>query len=82
MPNAFTKSKVASFYDNIKFKGLNCEFCETFPKKILTILKGLNPSKAVCINNLPGKFLKDSADILARPIFQLFNVPININFVP
>ena len=67
-PNVFTESKVASYYDDIKFKDLNFEFSETSPEKILNILKGLNPSKAAGIDNLSGKFLKDSADILARPI--------------
>ena len=54
-------------------KNLNFEFSETFPEKKLNILKGLNPSKAVGIDNLSGKFLKDSAEILARPISQLCN---------
>ena len=73
--NAFTEFKVASYYDNIKFKDLNFEFSE----KILNILKGLNPSKAGGMDNLPGKFLKDGADILARPISQLCNLSINLN---
>ena len=38
-PNAFTESKVASYYDNIKFKDVNFEFSETSPEKILNILK-------------------------------------------
>ena len=51
----------------ILMKNLNFEFSETFPEKNLNILKGLNPSKAVGINNLSGKFLK-GANILAKPI--------------
>ena len=69
-PNAFTESKVASHYDDIKFKDLNFEFSETDSEKILNILKGLNPSRAVGIDNLSGNFLKDGADISARPIFK------------
>ena len=68
--NAFTESKVASHYDDIKFKDLNFEFSETDSEKILNILKGLNPSRAVGIDNLSGNFLKDGADISARPIFK------------
>ena len=49
-------------------KDSNFEFSETSPEKILNILKDLNPSKAAGIDNLPGKFLKDGAAILARPI--------------
>ena len=81
-PNVFTESKVASYYDDTKFKDLNFEFSETSPEKILNILKGLNPSKAAGIDNLSGKFLKDGADILARPISQLCNLSIKLNSFP
>ena len=77
-----TESKVASYIDDIKFKDLNFEFSETSPEKILNILKGLNPSKAAGIDNLSGKFLKDGADILARPISQLCNLSIKLNLFP
>ena len=81
-PNAFTESKVASYYDDIKFKDLNFECSETSSEKVLDILKGLNPSKAADIDNLSGKFLKDSTNILARPISQLFNFSIKLNSFP
>ena len=73
------ESKVASYYDNIKFKDSNFEFSDTSPKKISTILKGLNPSKADGIDNMPGQFRKDGTDILARPISQLCNLSIKLN---
>ena len=80
--NAFTESKVTYYYDNIKFKNLNFEFSETSPEIILSILKGLNPSKAAGIDNLSDKYLKDGDDILARPICQLFNLSIKLNSPP
>ena len=40
-------------------------------KKILIILKGLNPSKAAGIDNLSGKFLKNGARVLAPPIYNI-----------
>ena len=52
------------------------------PEKILKILKGLKPSKAAGIDNLSCKFLKDGADILARPISQLCNLSIKLNSFP
>ena len=44
-PSVFTKSKIASYYDNIKFRYLNLETSE----KILNILKGLNLPKDMFI---------------------------------
>ena len=71
-PNVFLESNVTS-YDHIKFKDLNFEFSET-SKKILNILRELNPSRAAGIDNLSGKFPKDNTDILARTISQLCNL--------
>ena len=45
-------------------------------------MKGLNPSKAAGIDNLSGKFLKDGAHVLARPISQLCNLSIKLNSFP
>ena len=81
-PNVFTESKVASYYDDIKFKDLNFELSKTSSEKILNILKGSNPSKAAGIDNLSGKFLKDGTDILARPISQLCNLSVKLNSFP
>ena len=77
-PNVFTESEVAYYYDDIKFKDLNFQFSETPPEKILNILKGLNPFNATGIDNFSGTFLKDGADILARPILRLCNLFIKL----
>ena len=81
-PTVFTEFKVASYYDNIKFKDLDFKLSEIFSKRILSILKGLNPPKTAGIDNLSGKFLKDGADILARPISQLCYLSIKLNSFP
>ena len=82
-PNIFTESKTASYYDNNAVsKDLNFQVSETVPEKILSILKGLNPSMAAGIDNLSGKFLKDGAHVLARPVSQLCNLSIKIKSFP
>ena len=43
---------------------------------ILTILKATQVSKAAGIDNLSGRFLKDGAKVLSKPISQLRNLPI------
>ena len=66
-PNIFTESKVTSFYGNNALpKDLSFELLKTSPEKILSILQGLNSSKAAGIANLSVKFSKDGADVLAR----------------
>ena len=43
---------------------------------ILTILKATQVSKAAGIDNLSGRFLKDGAKVLSKPISDLFNLSI------
>ena len=51
--NIFAESKIASYYENNTVsKDLNFQFSETSPEKILSIFKGLSPSKAAGIDNL------------------------------
>ena len=83
MRNIFIKSKIASCYDNNAVsKDLICQLSETSPEKILSILKGLNPSKAADIDNLSGKFLKDGAHVLAQPMSQFRNLSIQLKSFP
>ena len=63
-------------------KDLHFQLLETSTEKILSILKGLNPSKAAGIDNLSGKFLKDGAHFLARSISQLCNLSIKLDSFP
>ena len=53
---------------------INLAFSEMTPENILNILKGLNPSKAVGIDDISGKFLKDGANVLERSGSQLCNL--------
>ena len=45
-------------------------------------MESLHPSKAVDIEKFLGKFLRDDAVVLARPIYQLCNVSNNFNYFP
>ena len=63
-------------------KDLNFQLSEMSPEKRLSILKGLNPSKAAGIDDLIDKFLKDGAHVLAQPISQLCNLSIKLHSLP
>ena len=49
---------------------------------VLQLLKGVNVDKAAGIDNLSGKFLKDGANILAKPISELCNLSIKYSLFP
>ena len=79
----FTESKITPCYDNNAVsKELHFQLSKMSPEKILSILNGLNPSKAAGIANWSSTFLKNGAHFLARPIRQLFNISIKLNCFP
>ena len=86
LPPSSNKSRISSvhiYYQNIldlltsKFKLSNV--IEDFALKLL---KDLNIDEAVGIDNLSGKFLKDRANILAKPISNICNLFIKYSFFP
>ena len=79
----FGISSVRNYYQNIvdllpsKFKFSNVT--EDF---VLKFLKDMNIDKAAGIENLSGEFLKDGANILAKPISKICNHSIKYSVVP
>ena len=46
---------------------------------ITKIVKNIEASKDAGIGKLPGRFLRDGADVLAKPVCQLCNLPVRLN---
>ena len=49
----------------------------TSEKKYLKIIENIEISKAAGIDNFPGRFLKDGAEILSKPISEICNLLIS-----
>ena len=49
---------------------------------ILKSLKDINENKAVYLDNLRRKFLKDAVTVLAKSISQIFNLSIKYSIFP
>ena len=82
-PDIFTEFKFESYYEkNVLSKDLNFQLSKTSPEKILSVLKGLNPSKGAGTDNLSRIFLKDGAPVLVRPISQFCSLSIKLNTFP
>ena len=45
-------------------------------------LQDLDENKAASLDNLSGKFLKDGATLLAKPISQICNLSIKYSIIP
>ena len=51
-------------------------------KTVLKLFEDLDENKAPDLDNLSGKFLKDGAAILAKPISQISNLSIKYSIFP
>ena len=45
-------------------------------------MQNIDISKIAAINNLSGKYLKDGAEILAKPLSEIFNLSITSGTFP
>ena len=70
------------YYKNLNLDIQNFEFCQTTTENITKLLEEINPNKAVGIDNLSGRFLKDGGSILASPMTALCNLSINLSKFP
>ena len=81
LPNKFTLNSVFQHYKGtIQSDSFNLA---TAPKNtILTIFKNTEVYKAAGLDNLSGRFLKDGAKVLAKPLTDLFNLSITSGKLP
>ena len=82
-PNTFGNKSIEDYYnDMFNFYPKKLSFQTIQTRYISDLLKNYDTNKAAEIDDLSGRFLKDSADILTIPITQLCNLSINFSHFP
>ena len=84
LPNPSFKYGVLSVAQYYSHLGLTKKY-DLLPTEkyyILKILRDIDTSKAAGIDRLPGRFLKDGADFLAKPVTDICNLSISLNKFP
>ena len=56
--------------------------CITSIEEVFKIIQNIDISKAAGIDNLSGKFLKDGAEVLAKPLNEICNLSITSRIFP
>ena len=79
--NKFDINSVHQYYKNVELKD-NFNLNLTTEKKISEVLQFIGISKRAGIYNIPGRFLKDGANILAKPIAKICNTSISSGLFP
>ena len=80
-PNKFDINFVHQYYKNIEPKD-NFNLNLTTEKKVLEVLQFTDIPKAAEIDKILGRFLKDGANILAKPIAKICNISISSGLFP
>ena len=80
-PNKFDRNSVHQYYKNIELKE-NFNLTLTTEKKVLEVLQCIDISQAAGIDKFSGRFLKDGANILAKPIAKICNISISSELFP
>ena len=80
-PNKYFINNVIKYYEHM-MQGSHFNFASVSDNSILTILKSTQVSKAAGVDGLSGRFIKDRAKFLAKPIGDLCNLSINSEKFP
>ena len=80
-PDKYNLQSVIRYYSSFM---ISDDFClsNTSEEKVLKIMTNIESSKAAGVDQLSGRFLKDGANILAKPISTLCNLSISQRVFP
>ena len=81
LSNPSNKYGVLSVAQHYSHSGLIKKFdlLPTEKDDALKILRNIDTSKAAGIDRLPGRFLKDGANVLAKMVTDIYNLSISLN---
>ena len=84
LPNPSNKYGVLSVAQYCSHLGLTKKFdlLPTEKDYVFKILRDIDTSKAAGIDRLPGRFLKDGTDVLAKSFTDICNLSISLNKFP
>ena len=81
-PNSFGIDTVKQYYRTKGLQNKKFTFTQVTTDAVQDYLQNININKAAGIDNLPGKFLKEGASILAAPITSIINLSIKLSLFP
>ena len=81
-PNKFGIETVKKYYENYNLENKNFTLKQVTEEAVLELLLSVNTSKVAGLDNLSGKFLKEGAAVLVKPITSICNLSINHSVFP
>ena len=79
----FDVRSVKKYYEQtLKLPNSKFKFCPVSEDSVFKVLINIDEEKAAGLDNLSGRFLKDGASVLAKPISQICNLSIKYSQFP
>ena len=82
-PNKFTLQATKNYYAKTSYNVSNdFEFSKISEEDVKKIVLSLDTSEAPGIDQIPAKFLRDGAEVLALPLGNIINLSIKLSTFP
>ena len=82
-PNKFSSQKTRNYYTKTSCNIFNdFEFSNSSEEDFKKILLSLHTSKAAGMDQIPAKFLRDGAEVLALPLKNIIDLSIKLSALP
>ena len=73
---------VRAYYSDLNLHNQEFRLQPTNHETILKLIEEINPAKSAGIDKIGGRFLKDGAQVFAKPITELCNLSIKLSKFP
>ena len=81
-PNRFDRTSVHQFYRNLNLVENGFAFSDVSDDSVLGLLSGIDPKKAVGVDRVAGRFIRDGATELHKPLSKLINASLDKGIFP
>ena len=78
----FDTHSLCKYYEKYKLERNSFKFSNVSEETVLKILTDIDPTKSAGIDNISGRFIKDAAPTLVKPVTQLCNLSIRLSSFP
>ena len=78
--NIFRENSVKKYYSAMNIPSNSFKFRNAKREEIYKILINIDPNKAYGVDEIPGRFLKDGAELLTDPLSKIVNLSLSSTF--
>ena len=78
--NIFRENSVKKYYPAMNIPSNSFKFRNAKREEIYKILINIDPNKAYGVDEIPGRFLKDGAELLTDPMCKIINLSLSSKF--